>query len=204
MEGTKSHNLSSITKQIWEYCLKGDHIDRRATTGLTQSYWGLGEQECLEPIELNNWKINAKAIKQIHSIRGQISMDLFAERMKAKVVRFISYKKVYLSDKDRCISDKMGWRMLMPSPILSDPIMLCKIAEGKGKHLRITPALQSQYFVSIRSRDISSEPDSIVHTKKCYNVEGRVPPTNSEQTLKLVANFRKSKELHGLSVESSQ
>ena len=187
---------------------KGDHTDGGAPTRLTQSHCGWGEQACVEPIEFKQLETQSRSVQTNYLDNGPNLSGPVCREDECPSGTIHQLETGSLSNRDRCISDNMGGEgCLCLPPILSDPKMLGKSADGKGPNGDNNTSMAKSSLLSIPPRDVSSEPDSIAPTERFATIsKGRVPPTNSEQNSEIsgMENFRKSKELQGLSAESSK
>lgn len=144
MGGTKSHSLNTLSRALWEWCLSRNlHITAQHVPGSSNVLADKLSRDIDHHLE---WSLNSEVYHSIITHTGFIpQVDLFASRLNAKTVKFVSWHPepgaIAFDAFTISWSDLKGYAF---PPFSLLPRVLAKIAKDQAVILLIAPVWPTQ------------------------------------------------------------
>jgi hypothetical protein len=162
--GTRSPILMDLTSDIWTHCLQ---TNTRLKTTYVPSAFNPADAPSRKMIAQLEWSIDATFFDELEEKWGAHSIDLFASRDNAKVLRFVSWKPdpaAVTHDSIRLSWTDMG-RVYACPPWNLIPLVLQKIRQDKVQATVITPFWPSMLWFPTISAMATCKPLPIPRDK---------------------------------------
>ena len=189
MGGTKSPILTSIAKDLWEYCLgKKITLTAEHLPGILNQTadW---ESRNVSDISTNSWRLNPKIFAQINLQWGPLEIDLFADRLNAQLEKYMSWKPDPTAvGTDALLANWGGMKAYAFPPFCLIQRCIAKVLKEKGELVIVTPAWQTQpYYPMLLNMSIANPILLPPQTNLLLSAGGKTHPLVVKGTLKLVA-----------------
>ena len=138
--GTHSHQLNSLTVQMWKWCL--DHHIFLTAEHLPGRENQIADEESRVVRDRCDWMIHPNIFSQIQQVMGPLEVDLFASRLTHQLPRFHSWRPDPLAEAtDAFTQDWSQIQGYVNPPWCLILRTLSKIQREEARVLLITPVL---------------------------------------------------------------
>ena len=156
MGGTRSQQLTQITKSLWEFCLKKRiHLSAEYLPGSKNR---IADALSRQYQDSSNWKLNKQLFNQINKQWGPLKTDLFADRLNAQTAHYYSWKQDPLAAGTDAFLWKWNEKCYAFPPFCLIGRCLKKIQKDQTSLILIAPAWQGQHWYPILLNSLTEEP----------------------------------------------
>jgi hypothetical protein len=184
--GTKSQQLTEITKSLWEFCLRRNiHLTAEYLPGSMNS---IADKLSRQFQDSSNWRLNPQLFASLNNRWGPLEIDLFADRLNAQTQTYFSWKQDPLA----AGTDAFLWpwkkRCYAFPPFCMIGRCLMKVQKEKTDLVLIAPAWQGQHWYPILLNLLIEEPILLPMNMETLQSQTQEPhPMLQNNSLHLVA-----------------
>ena len=157
MGGTKSLAMSNISKQLWDYCLQKEITI--TAEHLPGSLNHIADVQSRQYRDRSNWMLAISIFQALTKVLGLVEIDLFADRMKKQLDKYVSRKPGPGAWKTDAFSIK--WTDLKAyafPPFFLVGRCLAKILQDKATLVLITPVWPTQPWYTTILEVVMADP----------------------------------------------
>jgi hypothetical protein len=207
MGGTKSPILTSIAKDLWEYCLGKKITDSRTPSWNSQPDSRLGKQECVQ------YKYKQLETEPQNICSNKSTMGSFGNRFVCRQTEWTTGEIHELETRPnccgyRCTPSKLGRdESLCISTILSHTEMHSESPERERGVGHCDTSMADTAILPHVVEHVNSKPNPSTTTDEpSFVSRGENTPSGSQRNTEVsgLENFRRNKEMQGLSTNTSE